>query len=529
MRRRIAAVTAVLVGIAVISGAAGVASLPARAAAASEPSVTIKAIDREGNAVAVTASLELASSFSQRVTLTSAHASSVADGVYNIAAWVWEPTKKAATLVDREVTITSSQTVILDARSGRPVRFTVNDPTVALAGVLAEPYSPGTQNLASWSGGYAPITGATVYVVPGAMPPGWDLLLQGNLVRHETNETASPVEYQLVKVFENSIPSDLTVAATKAGLAQDHLTVRDFGVGGDSLKFEPIQFGADGGGYGALPSAEFGQQDIRTPTSIDMFFSPGYEWEWTSGAASNDGEGLNPLLSGHTYAQTFNAAAFGPLPVLGPTFYGSRLTLSESLGDCLLVDAANQGVGTMSVGLYSPDPQAWLYEGSKLIEHASGNGANFSATIPAATQTYTLKLEATRKDTPSQNFAHSITALYTFKAAAGDTSVENDSFWPRMIPQGVSERNTAAAGSKTVVPITFDTTSGPIAAHDVLVWASANGGKTWSPLRVTQSGNVWTVTVSNPRAAGWVSLRVQGADSLGFTTLVTAINAYAVS
>jgi hypothetical protein len=35
--------------------------------------------------------------------------------------------------------------------------------------------------------------------------------------------------------------------------------------------------------------------------------------------------------------------------------------------------------------------------------------------------------------------------------------------------------------------------------------------------------------VSDPKAAGYVSLKVQAADSLGFTTLVTAINAYAVS
>ena len=98
-----------------------------------------------------------------------------------------------------------------------------------------------------------------------------------------------------------------------------------------------------------------------------------------------------------------------------------------------------------------------------------------------------------------------------------------------MVPQGVSEKNTAAGGSKTSVPITFDTLNGAIAAHDVAVWASVNGGKTWTPQRVIQSGNTWTIAVNNPTAAGYVSLKVQGEDSLGFEATVAAINAYAVS
>lgn len=86
MRRRVAAVTAVLLGSAVAG--VGATALPAGAAvsarqagsaasAASEPSVTIRAIDREGKAVAATASLQLANSSANPVTLTSAHATSV--------------------------------------------------------------------------------------------------------------------------------------------------------------------------------------------------------------------------------------------------------------------------------------------------------------------------------------------------------------------------------------------------------------------------------------------------------------------
>ena len=89
-----------------------------------------------------------------------------------------------------------------------------------------------------------------------------------------------------------------------------------------------------------------------------------------------------------------------------------------------------------------------------------------STNLPATTQTYTLKLETTRVapgNIPLTGIAKSITATYTFKTAAGDTSLGGDSFWPRMIPQGVSETNTAAGGSSFL--------AGLVA---VLVWLAGN-------------------------------------------------------
>src|SRR5215472_6541069 len=249
MRRRVAAVTAVLVGsvaagvsaVALPAGAAvGARQLGSAASATTEPSVTIKAIDREGNGVPVIASLESADSFAVQDTLTSAHATKVPAGTYNIAAWVWEPNKKAATLVDRPITISSSSvTVTFDARPGKRVRFTVNDTTVAQNSVLAEPFSAVTGQATWWNNSYGPISGAAVYVVPGTLPSGWDLFLQANLVRHETNNAASPVQYDLVKILPGSVPSNLTFASTRAGLAQDHVTIRDFGQGTDGVVFAP--------------------------------------------------------------------------------------------------------------------------------------------------------------------------------------------------------------------------------------------------------------------------------------------------
>jgi len=559
MRRRIAVVAAVVLGLAAAGvGAAvpagatvrpgkaaagvGATALPAKATVSpgkagagafgvGEPSVTVRAIDREGKAVAVTASFEPVGSSGFEDTLTSAHAAKVPGGLYNVAAWVWEPGRKAATLVDREISVESSQTVTFDARPGRPLRFTVNDSTVAVAGVMAEPFSPATGQLTGWNHSYGPIEGAAVYLVPGPLPSGWDLFLEADLARHEKDGAASPVEYDLVRVLSGSVPTNLTFASTRAGLALDHLTIRSFGEGTDSMDFSPRELGRNGSEYGVLPSGGFGQSNVRTPATVDLYLSPGYEWQSVDAASNDDSYGAVPLLAGHRYGQTFNAAVFSPSPLLGPTVYGTTLSLSEVFGNCLLVDPANQGAGSESVGLYPTRPQGWLYQGNRLIAHASGYGANLSAKIPATTQTYTLKFATTRvsaDNVPVGGIAKSLTATYTFKAAAGDATLAADTFWPRMIAQGVTERNAAARGSKTTLPITFNTVNGAIAAHNVAVWASANGGRTWTPLRVAHSGSTWTVSVVNPKAAGYVSLKVSAADAAGFTATVTAINAYAV-
>ncbi|HEY6789428.1 MAG TPA: hypothetical protein VI365_19180 [Trebonia sp.] len=82
------------------------------------------------------------------------------------------------------------------------------------------------------------------------------------------------------------------------------------------------------------------------------------------------------------------------------------------------------------------------------------------------------------------------------------------------------------------MPITFDTRVGAIAVHGVKVWASTDGGKTWTARTaqaVGNSGSTWTVTIVNPGKAGYVSLRVQGTGASGATALVTVINAYRVS
>ena len=82
---------------------------------------------------------------------------------------------------------------------------------------MAEPFSPATGKVMLVELTATARTTGPVYVVPGPLPAGWDLLLEANLVRHETNGTASPVEYNLVKILSGSVPANLTFASTGPG------------------------------------------------------------------------------------------------------------------------------------------------------------------------------------------------------------------------------------------------------------------------------------------------------------------------
>jgi hypothetical protein len=66
----------------------------------------------------------------------------------------------------------------------------------------------------------------------------------------------------------------------------------------------------------------------------------------------------------------------------------------------------------------------------------------------------------------------------------------------------------------------------PVTALTVQI--STDDGATWHKAPVVRSGGGWTVTVTNPPAAGHVSLRASATDGDGNTVEQTVVRAYAV-
>ena len=511
MRLRAAVLVAAVTG----SVLTGVAAGGAPAGAAANPAITIRAIDRAGEAVPVTASLHspVTSPTSIDATLTSAHPTRVPRGTYNIAAWVFEPDGSAQTLFDRELVVTRSVTVTFDARKGHLIRFAVNDPTVTQNFVLAEPFNPvGPDAFDSFS----PPTARAQYAAPGTMPPGWELSLEGDLLR--PNVSLSPVRYVLVRVLTRVIPANLTFTVSQARLASDLVTVKaiDPGVAG-GVSFQPIGAEIPGENPVELPAVPVGQSAIA-PLHVQYYFTPGYAYESQTDSGSVNQTAL-PILGVHHYTQTFDNATFGPSPQWGPFVIGNQI--STMSGAYLFADPTQQL--NSSFGMAVDSSQTWLYEGTKLIAHSALGG--IFVTVSTTPHWYTVRAQASRG--PGATLWKSEALSFTFRSQAPGGVVDN--FWPRIIPSGLSLRNAARHGTRTAVRIYFSDLDVNLTAHGVRVWASANGGGTWQALPVSRSGPHWTVTVANPGAPGFVSLRVQGSDANGFTATETVINAYAVS
>jgi hypothetical protein len=501
-------ITALVMALAggVLTGAVTVSSAPA--GAVSNPAITIKAKDREGKLVPVTASLQspnLGPGFVDEM-LTSAHPTRVPPGIYNIAAWVQEPNLKGQTLVDRAITISNSVTVTFDARKGHLIRFTVNDPTVRQDYVLAEPF---TFNASEAFDGINFPEPQPTYAVPGTMAPGYYLALQADLVR--PNAHPSPVEYQFYRLIKGVIPANLTFTADKAKLASDRVTVKQIDPGATGgVLFRPLP--------PTLPAFAFGQSGTP-PFTVDFHFTPGYAW-WSQTWSGTSNLNSRQVLGAHQYAQTFDSAVFGPSPSFGKDVENGRL---EGPQGALFVDPTQElDASAGHIGSL----QTWLYEGTKLLAH-SKNGT-VSVAISPSPRWYTMRVQASRG--PGATLWKALYLSFNFKDSSQDPAALSKNFWPRIIPRGLSLRNAAAHGTKTTVPIWFTNGSDfNIGVSGVKVWASADGGKTWHALRVSSSGMRYTVVVQNPARPGFVSLRVQGTDSNGATASETVINAYRVS
>jgi hypothetical protein len=272
---------------------------------------------------------------------------------------------------------------------------------------------------------------------------------------------------------------------------------------------------------------------VRAPFAVDFYVTPGFRWSvgaTAAGGSSGTATSGHPVIGGHSYMQTFNNAVFGPYPEFGPGVYRDEILTDPSFGNFFLADPAH---ASTSAGIWPINAQGWIYQGSKLLAHSKGYGNRVTAPVSATPRWYTLRIQAVRSNGGGQALtsvlAQSLTGSFTFRAWANDASLNASVFWPRLIPQGLSTSNAARPRTRTTIPITFDTQTGAITAHGVRVWASANGGRTWTALKVSNAGNTWSVTIVNPAKAGFVSLKVQGTSAAGFTASVTAINAYRVS
>ena len=497
----------------------------APAVAATTKQLTVRVIDANGNS-ATTADVQLLNVRTNINTYmgTRRHLDLRA-GTYNVAAWIitGSGASQTYTLADQVVRLTANKTVVLDARKGKRVRISLNNPAAQAELLEIAPIVNG-----QWAFNPTTIepTAGSAYVVPMRnrmlklyVYSVWER--KGNTV---TNP--SPFRYDIMHVFAGGIPSSPVIKTRTSQLARINVTVRAIDANQTAtltLSPQPRD--------GTLPlnaTSTLGS----TPAHLVSYRTPGWQWtpqvDWYNSAQTMTLEDtdLNQAAYGRgTHSEVWGSAVLSPQPdgvyaqiderELQAGLVGSAFPVSDPLRP------SDQGA--------LASEQVRLYSGSKLLRHTGG--ATINVKIPDVNRQYRLTLSAERP--AGSALSTSIRGVWKFMArgAGNNYSVPAQLFGLQIVPAGLNGRN--KAGSASVTKVTLHVYSGlteqPTTVRTVRAWASANNGASWAKVTVHRAGGHYLFSIRNAKASGFTSLRLYVTDGHGDSEELTIIHAYGVA
>lgn len=450
---------------------------------------------------------------------------SVRPGRYNVAAWIGTGRGSAQTftLADRIIDVTRNRTITLDARQGRLVRFRLSVPGAVEELIELAPVIHG-----NWAFNPGPVAVTdsvhSVYVVPVAASGVtfyayslWER--RGNTVAHP-----SPYRYDIVDVHRGGIPARPSFTVSRSHLARISITVRATDQNQQAtLELQPMS------AAGQILPLNAGTTLGATPAHLVAYRSPGFQWQPLVDLQSPAGEirdfvlNMTPYGPGH-FTERYFAAVLSPQEFSAFADVMNR-RMQVGISDFLLGDPLHPGDTDQGSGLTT---LSRLFSGSRLLGKSAGG--NINVRIPLATRWYTLRVDAVRQ--PTATLSTQIHAIWHFPAHG---TVDNLSFSGRLytaqlLPGGLNAANTARSGVITPVALRvygIDTAT-PLHLHIVRAQESTNDGKTWRQVAVAVRGNHYLLNARNPKAAGFVSLRVFVKDSSGVSEMLTVLHAYGV-
>jgi hypothetical protein len=499
-----------------------IASSPAQAA--TTRLLTIKVIDRSGQAAATADVQVLNVGTGNGIDLGTGRHRQLRPGTYNVAAWILTGTgaSQTYTLADQIVNLKASTTVVLDARKGHRVRLSLNNSAASAETLEIAPIVRG-----HWA--FNPTTIApppdAAYVVP--MRSKLMTLYVYSIWERTGNTLAdpSPFRYDIIRAIRGGIPNSLAVSTRTSQLTRVNLTVRATDADQTAtLELDPMP--SNGVVVPLNASTTLG----ATPAHLISYRSPGYSWQslvnWDSPAGGLEDNDLNqPVLTRRTYAETFGSAVWAPAPFDGmfAQLDGHQLSVGlpeESFAISDPTHVTDSGTGVTQV--------LRLYRGSNLLKQTHND--QLTVTIPAVTHQYRLILAATRG--AGAQLSASIRGVWRFlaKGSGSQASFPAQIYGVQLLPAGLSGRNQAAAGSHTKVAMRIYGPNGvtPVLLRTVEVWASVNDGATWRKVPVHEVDGHYVVAISNASVAGYTSLKVYVANGHGSSEELTVIHAYGV-
>ncbi len=438
-----------------------------------------------------------------------------------------ETTYDSAKVLHPTVDVRADTTVVIDARSARPisvtfdrrkvvpeavaVAYTRNTPHTALSsGVLGDTFErigvgqvgdPVPDVVASVGG---------VWAVPDA---------QGSLLR-------SAVSYNLAWFHHGGVPTGFARQVVDAELAEVRATYRSQADRKRGTKVwiaqEPESEVSNGFGFG-----------FRLPLERTEFHNVGPRWsaelqQWSLRQKQVHTETVltgGPVehQAGQPVVEEWNTAVFGP----GFTRSGEFATRS---GDVLAFQLALfTDAGLDRAGLSEVDSGSTvLYREGVLVGETDLPGAG-QFDVPATQSDYRLEVNASRSGV--SEFSTSVTCVWTFTSVRPPDRGKGGTPLPllavRFAPPDLDPRNRVSE-EKIRIPITVEQpTETPAPLTALTVDASFDDGRTWRPLAVTlESPTTATAEVTHPRGPSYVSLRAKATDASGNTVTQTIIRAY---
>ncbi|GAA4620645.1 hypothetical protein GCM10023196_005450 [Actinoallomurus vinaceus] len=483
-----------------LGGALVLASLPATASATTWRYLTIKGLSRAGKVPWITAQIyDPAAQKSWPVMGRDNAVAKLPDKrTYEIYATLARAEPNEAP--ENTVVLTTFKLskghdkVTLSAKSGKPIDVSVGDSSVQ--GRIRVHVRHGAMDF-------------TTDDVPGrlyAVP----VKRSGVTFSQGSTWTGSGVLYRLGTSYSGGVPAGVTQHVTKADLASVKVTYRSFG---DGMKVNPRCRGAIWGGDDEMW--------LDAPATVTEYVQPGAACKrelWYESSShplfGNVTVGTRTYAKGEALAETWNAAVFAPA---APGGYRTGDTLHYAPANLLSDGPGNWGFDQFTIA------NVKLRTGTKTL---GLDAYEPDVTLGKKTAAYRLDVTATR-DGAEATLSDRVQVSWVFKSARTSKKTALPLTTVRFAPRGLDDRNAAAPGSTTEIPVRVVTNPGAT-AHAVTtlkVEASTDGAKTWQTLPVANG----VASVVNPAQAGYVALRATVVDNAGNQVTETISRAYRVT
>jgi subtilisin family serine protease len=428
-------------------------------------------------------------------------------------------------LMDRDTDL------VLDARSGQPVRVTVPDPSARPVFVDIGHRSEAAWGVSGFDFIFDGFDGA--YVVPTRSPqPGAFIAYVNSAFADPGPEGQfldSAFVYNLSFVTDGGFPRSLTWQVRRRDLATvvNRLAAAAPGKFGDTASWP---FLANLGE--ALGVAVF--LPVALPTERVEYFNTGVHW-FNEFVQFADPMGFPETLidsspvayrAGRRTTEVWNAAVFGPaFPDVGLPFPWVGRT-----GDTLLASIplhSDQAPAHAGVSLVATGETVLYRNGEEIGRSPFPTGDVFE--LPAEPATYQLAVSAVRQG--DADLSTDIRTTWTFRSGhvPGDGLAALPLLTVRFAPH-LDLANQAPAGQRFRIPVVVERqfgASGP-QPTDLSVETSFDDGQSWQPVRLTRQGDRWVALVQHADAPGFVSLRATASDRDGNRVEETIIRAYRV-